>query len=290
MIREESQLKGISELNVTIIGLGLIGGSMALAIRQLEPRSLWVVDQNSKVREMASAAAVADEVFADPTLPLGKSDLVILCLYPQAVADFLEKYRECFRTGALITDVSGIKTSLLAQINHFLRPDLDFVGGHPMAGKESWGFANASASIFAGANYILTPTVRNKTQNIRFLAQLFLDIGFAKVTSATPEYHDEMIALTSQLPHVISISLANCIASDDISDFVGGSFKDYTRVAAINTELWAELFLTNKENLLNQIERFQKNIEQLKKALTDHDQQSLQEIMAQGARKREVLF
>lgn len=290
MTNEKTQSRTIEKMNVTIVGIGLIGGSLAMAIKELNPQNLWAVDNNDRVRELVTASGVADEVFADPAVPLGKSDLVIVCLYPQAMANFMEKYNDNFKPGALITDVAGIKTSVLAKINSFLRSDIDFVGGHPMAGKEVWGFSNASTDIFIGANYILTPTSKNKQQNISFLEKLFGDIGFASVTSISPDYHDEIVALTSQLPHVISVSMANCIYTDEISKFVGGSFRDYTRVALINSELWAELFMVNKDKLLQQIDLFQSNMDKIKEAIVGQDKKRLQEIMEEGARKREVLF
>jgi prephenate dehydrogenase len=246
------------DLSITVVGLGLIGGSYAMAIRELNPKKLYAVDIDEEAILDAEKNGIIDKGYVNADIPLKESDLVIICLYPKLVKDFIKSNIEHFKNGAVITDVTGIKSGFIEEVNHILREDLDFIFGHPMAGREQKGLKFASKEVFNGANYIITPTERNKEENIKFLEELIRKIGFRNVARISPEKHDKIIGFTSQLPHVIAVSLVN---SDelgiDTGSYTGDSYKELTRIAQINSELWTELFMGNKDNLIKEIEVFE---------------------------------
>lgn len=276
-----------TNFNITIAGLGLIGGSFAMALRELKPKNLWAIDIDEAVLETAEKTNIIDKGYTDPEIPLGNSDIVILAVYPQKTIDFVKNNMDFFKSGAVITDTAGIKSDLLKEIIPVLREDLDFIGGHPMAGKEESGLKAATEDIFKNANYVLTPVEGNKEKNVNMIAELAACMGCKRVVRLTPEEHDSIIAYTSQLPHVIAVSLMDCNSSIvGISQFIGGSFKDTTRVATINVELWPELLLRNKENIIGKIEDFENNIDLIKKAIVNNDEAFLKACFVSATKKR----
>ncbi len=216
---------------------------------------------------------IIDKGYTNPEIPLSNSDIVIIAVYPQKTINFVKNNMNLFKSGAVITDTAGIKSNLIHEIMPVLRKDLDFIGGHPMAGKEESGLKAASKDMFKNANYILTPIDGNKEENINLVTEIARGMGCKRVVHLTPKEHDDIIAYTSQLPHVIAVSLIDCNSSiKGISQFIGGGFKDTTRVATINVELWPELLLYNKENIISKIEDFEKNIKEIKTAIINDDE------------------
>ncbi|QGU93982.1 prephenate dehydrogenase/arogenate dehydrogenase family protein [Clostridium bovifaecis] len=282
-------MKGL-DLNITIVGLGLIGGSYALALKELQPKKLYAVDKDEEAIKVGEEMGIIDKGFISPEIPLKESDLIIICIYPKDIKDFVKNNIDNFKLGSVITDVTGIKREFAEEINAGLRKDIDFVFGHPMAGREFTGVKYASKEIFKGANYIITPTERNKEESIKLIEDIAIGLGCKNVEKVTVEKHDEIIGFTSQLPHVIAVSLVN---SDnlgvDVGKFTGDSYRDLTRIARINTKLWTELFMGNRENLINQIEEFEKNITDVKTALINKDMKSLSEILSKASKKREEM-
>ncbi|WP_085829171.1 prephenate dehydrogenase [Clostridium massiliodielmoense] len=278
------------DFNVTIVGLGLMGGSYACALRELNPPKIYAVDKDEKALKLGEELGIIDKGFKDPKIPLSESDLVVICVYPKVIKEFIKDNINNFKKGAILTDVTGIKSDFVEEINKVLREDMDFVFGHPMAGREFSGVKYASKDIFKDANYIITPNDRNKRENIEFLENLVKKMGFSSVKKITPELHDKVIGFTSQLPHVIAVSLVN---SDklgiDTGKFTGDSYRDLTRIARINTKLWTELFIGNKKNLVNEIEEFQKNIQELKMTIIKNDVKGLCEILDTACKKREEM-
>lgn len=274
------------KIEITIVGLGLIGGSFAKAIRKLNPKRLWGVDLNPDVLKKAKDEGVIDGGFTEGTKPLSSSDLVIISLYPAQTICFMKQYINDFKQGALITDTAGVKKKVIEEIGRFLREDLDFVGGHPLAGKESSGYDHGSAEIFCSANYLLTPVKANKKESLVLLEKMIRSIGCKKPIQMSPEEHDQIIALTSQLPHVIAASLINSNQYPDIENLIGGSFRDATRVAKMNVDLWSELLLVNKINVLKQIEIFTDNMTKIKLAIENNDSVSLRELLAKPDENR----
>lgn len=275
------------ELNITIVGLGLIGGSYAEAIKKLNPKNLWAVDIDEDSLRYAEKKKIIDKGFVSGEIPLKDSDIVIMAVYPELTKRFIKENMEHFKANAIITDSAGIKENLILEINSMLRDDLDFIGGHPMAGRETSGVRSASSEIFQGANYIITPTDRNKKENIDIIEDLVREIGFKNIVKIDPRKHDEIIAFTSQLPHVIAITLMNCTYMEDVNSFTGGSFNDVTRIAKINPSLWSELMIENSEHIVNQIDLFESYMTKIKNAIKDGDYDSLNLMLKESSDRKE---
>ncbi|AKN30478.1 prephenate dehydrogenase [Clostridium carboxidivorans P7] len=278
------------DFNIFIVGLGLIGGSYAMALRKLNPLSICGIDVDENSLKEAVNRGIIDQGFTDGKEALRKADLVIMATYPEEIVNFMKNNIGNFKKGAVITDTCGIKEGLIDIINSFLPDELDFVGGHPMAGKESKGIKVASDDIFNNANYIITPTERNRKENIMLIEKMARAIGCKKVISISPKEHDKIISFTSQLPHVIAVSLMDSdLVENNIETFTGGSFKDATRVAVINSTLWSELFFLNSDNLITEIERFQKSIEKIKNAIMSEDENTLKHIFKNATARRKKM-
>lgn len=279
-----------SDFNITVVGLGLIGGSLAMAInKKIKPKNLWGVDIDKESLNLAMASRIIDKGFPDPKEPLQKSDFVFICLYPSAIVEFVKENIESFKPGAIVTDVAGLKESVIREISPVLRNDIDFIGGHPMAGNEFKGIKYASEKIFDGANYIITPSAKNKKANIFVLKDMILKIGFANIIEMTPEEHDDMVAFTSHLPHIIALSLILNPIIENKNICTGGSFRDATRVAKLNSDLWSELLLKNSINVVKYLETFESNVQEFKKAILNNDEKYLKELFAKACRLKEEL-
>jgi prephenate dehydrogenase len=280
----------LENLSITIIGLGLIGGSYALALRKLNPKNIWAVDIDETALNKAEKIGMIDKGYLDASTPLQKSDLVIICLYPNAIKNFIQANSENFKKGAIITDVAGVKNHLIEEVNGLLPVDVDFVFGHPMAGKEKKGLEFSSADIFKGANYIITPNPRNKEENIKLIEETAQGMGFKNVSLISPEKHDDVISFTSQLTHVIAVALVNSDHNvEETNKFIGDSYRDLTRIAKINSELWSELFMTNKKNLIDKIEKFEAKIDDIKKFILENDYDALIAEFNESSSRREKI-
>ncbi len=278
------------DFNITVVGLGLIGGAFAMALKELRPKNLWGIDIDINAIETAESMGIIDKGYSNAEIPLKESDIVIIALYPNLTEKFIKENNKFFKSGAIITDTAGIKETLVTNINAFIREDLDFIGGHPMAGRESKGLACACKDIFINANYILTPTKENKIDNINTLDCIIKKLGCKNVVRIKPRVHDEIIAYTSHLPHIIAAALVN---SDDLhietEKFIAGGFKDVTRIADSNALLWSELLMSNAENVINKLEIFEKNIKTIKNALIEKNKDAIKvEFESAGARRREL--
>ncbi|GHV68643.1 prephenate dehydrogenase [Spirochaetia bacterium] len=264
-------MKNREDSVIGIVGLGLMGGAFALALQEngAAPGKLLACDIDKESLEMALAEKIIDEGFSNPEAMLPRCDLVFLCLNPQVLLRFMEKQMTFFKSGSLITDIAGIKGNICAIVEKNLRPDLDFIPGHPMAGSEKGGFANARRCSFKGKNYILTPLERNKKENLEYLKNLIYRMGFGRITETTAEEHDRKIAFTSQLCHVIASALVDCEGDTEITRFGGGSFEDLTRIAMLNAPLWTELFIENRRELLARITQFEESLDALKTLIAE---------------------
>ena len=206
------------------------------------------------------------------------------------VKQFIIDNKDNFKDGAVITDATGIKKLFIEDIVKILPENIDFVFGHPMAGREKKGIDFASSQVFKGANYILTPVARNKEENLDMIEDLAYKIGFKRVKRITPDYHDEMIGFTSQLPHSLAVALVNSdVEGRETGSFIGDSYRDLTRIANINEDLWSELFLGNKENLLKSIENFEVELDKIKDAIKNDNKETLKEIFIKSTKRREKL-
>ncbi|WP_010253304.1 prephenate dehydrogenase [Treponema primitia] len=277
-------MKPIEDCVVGIVGLGLMGGAVAMALRPLKPAKILALEADRLTLDAAKADGVIDDGWLageeggeQTAAMLNRCDLVFLCLNPATLIRFIGRWMGAFRSGSLITDIAGIKGNIVAAVERTLRPDLDFIPGHPMAGSEKGGFAQAKRCSFQGKNYILTPLTRNKRENLDFLKALIHGMGFGRITETTAEEHDRKIAFTSQLCHVIAAALIDCEADKEITRFGGGSFEDLTRIAMLNAPMWTELFLENKTELLRRIEQFEGSLDALKTLISGDQGEALEQ-------------
>lgn len=274
---------------ILIVGLGLLGGSYAKALKRFGFHISAVTKEQSSI-DYALNEGIIDEgtTELDPKI-IGEADLVIFALYPHIFVEWIEKNQKLLKSGAIITDVTGVKGSIVYKIQDMLREDLEFIAAHPMAGREVSGVENSSDKIFVGANYIVTPTDKNTPDGVNTCLELGRLLGFSNVTTLSPEEHDEMIGFLSQLTHCIAISLMTCNDKENMEKFTGDSFRDLTRIARINDLMWSELFIANKEALLNQMDMFLSKFNELKEMLETEDVDGMRKMMRHST-KRRALF
>lgn len=271
---------------VAIVGLGVIGGSIAGALAKQGFENILGIDRDEYTIERAKSRGFIKSGGTRAKDVLPHADIVIICLYPQDTVKFIKDNMESFKRGAVITDVSGIKEGIVDEICKSIRDDVEFVGGHPMAGSEFQGIDNASSEMFEGANYIITQCNSNTKRAIIKVEGIARVIGCTNITTLSPGEHDNAIAFTSHMPHVIAIALMNMENSENFKDFMGSSFKDATRVAQINSDLWGELFMSNKENVIHHIQRIQDEMENIKQALMSCDEEGLESFMEVARTRR----
>lgn len=263
-----------SPFHILIVGLGLIGGSLAQSLRGFPNSAVYGVDLDEAVLRRAESEGVIQKGYVNAADICPQCDLVFVCLFPEQTVAFINAAQ--FKPGAVVTDVCGVKGSVIPHI----RTDIDFIGGHPMAGKEHGGYANASEELFLGACYILTPTKQTSPQAIRLMRGIAGYIGCKQTVVLSPERHDQMAAFTSHLMHVVAAALCISPQFAEFSAYGAGSLRDCTRVADINPILWTELFLENKEALLASIQSFGDSMEQLKEAIRNEDGQQLLSLLS----------
>ena len=271
---------------ILIVGLGLLGGSYAKALKRFGFHISAITLEQSSI-DYAVKENIIDEgsTKLDERL-IGEADLVIFALYPHIFVEWIEKNQKLLKSGALITDVTGVKRSIVYQIQDMLRPDVEFVAAHPMAGREVSGVENSTDRMFIGANYIVTPTEKNTPEAIQTCIELGRLLGFSNVTTLSPEEHDEMIGFLSQLTHCIAITLMTCNDKENMEKFTGDSFRDLTRIARINDLMWSELFVENKDILLEQMNLFIDKFNSLKIMLENEDIDGMREMMRHSTQRR----
>lgn len=279
-------MKWISDSNILIVGLGLMGGSYAKALKRLGYR-VNAISRRWETIEYAMENGIIDYGSAETDEKLiGKADAVIFALYPEIFKQWIRDNQHLLKSGALLTDVTGVKKCIVYDIQAMLRPDLEFIAAHPMAGREVYGVENSDDRIFHPANYIVTPTDRNSEAAIEWCKSLGRVLGFRKVSVLSPEEHDEMIGFLSQLTHCIAVSLMTCSDNRHLVDYTGDSFRDLTRIARINDEMWSELFLLNREDLLKQMDIFIEEFRQLRNMLAEGDREGMCEKMRISTERR----
>ncbi|MGL5151724.1 MAG: prephenate dehydrogenase [Clostridium sp.] len=277
-------------MRIVIVGLGVIGGSFAFGLKEAGYDDVYGIDINEESLRLAKEKGVIKDGFTNGSDILKSSDVIILSIYPKLVKDFIRNNVNNFKNGAVITDATGIKTPFIKEIQEILPEEVDFVFGHPMAGREKKGFEFATNEVFKGANYIITPTEKNKEESIKLVENLAIALGFKKVKRISPEYHDEMIGFTSQLPHALAVALINSDEEGrDTGSFIGDSYRDLTRIANINGDLWSELFLGNKKNLIQAMEQFEREFLRIKQAILLDNKEELIEIFKKSTERREKL-
>ena len=287
-------MKKLNELNYGIVGLGIMGGSFAKSIRGNilsqagSTGKIYGCNRSTACLSQALNEGVIDKSFISNNVRgmLPECDVVFVCLYPHATLDFLKENRDCFKSGAIVTDISGVKGIFEKELPALLRDDVDFIIGHPMAGGEKEGYANSKASFFVDHNYILCPRKENKPENMELFRKLVREMGFTRITETSCGIHDYKIGFTSQLCHVIASALVESAEDPEITAFGGGSFEDLTRIAMINAPLWTELFISNKEKLVAHIENFEKQMEKFKKYIIEENTEGLKETLTHTREQR----
>ena len=274
--------------NIAIVGLGLIGGSLAKAIAERTDYHIMAYNRTHTTLEQAIKDGAVHEELNDNNI--GHADLLILGLYPEEAVAYMEKIGGKLKKGALVIDVSGIKRYICREMPPIAsKYGFVFVGTHPMAGKEKGGYFNSEAALFKGASFIITPSDDSVTEQVEWLRDFALQIGFGMHVTCTPEEHDKMIAFTSQLPHVLANAYVQSPQCLKHRGFSAGSYRDVSRVARLNEHLWAELFLQNSDALTEELELLIKNITEMCDAIKANDRETLETILGRGRMVKEEL-
>lgn len=275
-------------MKIGIVGLGLMGGSIAAALKP--HHEIHAFDINAEALSIALAKGIIDHAANTAVEVLSVCDVVYLCLYPRDIPDFVVKNVAAMRPGLILVDIAGVKRSIVEAVTGSLAPRVEFVFTHPIAGREKVGVANADPGIFKNANYVIVPTPGNTPQALATVRSLAQEMGFGRITDLSAEEHDAIIAYTSQLAHVLSLAM---VESDDgafdTGRFIGDSYRDLTRIAMINAPLWSELFLENKNNLLRRIRAFRNELDRYASLIEADDAVGLQAKMAEAKRRRALL-
>ena len=271
---------------ILIVGLGLLGGSYAKALKRFGFHISAITKEQSSI-DYALKEKIIDEGTTEIDARLiGEADLVIFSLYPHVFVEWIRDNQHLLKSGALITDVTGVKGSVVYKIQDMLRSDVEFIAAHPMAGREVSGVENSTEKMFVGANYIVTPTAKNSPEAIQTCMELGRLLGFSNVTALSPEEHDEMIGFLSQLTHCIAITLMTCNDKENMEKFTGDSFRDLTRIARINDAMWSELFMENKDALLKQMTLFADKFNELKVMIENGQVEDMRQMMRHSTARR----
>lgn len=280
-------MKFDKDTKILIVGLGLIGGSYAEALSS-GGYEVGAIDCNADSIAFALEKGWISSGRADTNGEyIGKFDLIVFALYPHIFIDWIKQNQRFIRPGALLTDVTGVKCSVVYEVQKLLRSDLEFIGAHPMAGREVSGVRNAKKEIFTDANYIITPTESNTLEAIAACKALGRAIGFKNISTLTPEKHDEIVGFLSHLTHCIAVALMISKESEHMCEYTGDSFRDLTRIAKINDVMWSELFMLNKTELLAQMKLFEAAFDRLRISIEQDDTDALREMMRLSAKRRE---
>lgn len=277
-------------MKILIVGLGVIGGGYAMALKEAGYSEVYGIDTNEETLKKAKEMKIIKEGFTREDEIISEMDLIVLAIYPNLVKNFIVKNKNKFKENALITDVTGIKQLFINDIVEILPQNIDFVFAHPMAGRENKGIDYATNKVFQGANFLIVETKKNKEENIRKIENLAKEMGFKHIKRTNPAFHDEMIAFTSQLPHVLAVALTNSdIENRNTGEFIGDSYRDLTRIANMNEKLWSLLFLGNKKNLLEAMNNFEAEFDKIKKCIEENDEKNLQKLFIKSTIRREQL-
>lgn len=262
---------------IAIVGLGIIGGSLAKAFTAYTEHRVIGINRSLSVAQRALSDGAIHEIGTDESLK--KADVVYMCTYPKHIVSFVEEKAGCFKKGCIITDVCGIKSEICGDLTRICEENgLQYVGSHPMAGKEKYSYDASEAELFKGASYIIVPCSAEQ-KSVDTLERLAKEIGFGIIRIAAPEEHDRMIAFTSQVPHALACSYVMSPCCPNHKGFSAGSYRDVSRVAAINENLWTDLFLSNRQPLSAEIGVLIENLSKFKDAIDDNDAERLRNLL-----------
>lgn len=275
-----------SNTKILIVGLGVIGGSYAKALTK-KGYKIKAIDISQKTIDYALENGLISygTTEVEPSL-VSEADIIVFALYPHTFKKWITSYQQYFRSGVVITDVTGVKGCVVYDIQSILREDVEFIAAHPMAGRERSGIEYSDDKVFIGANYIVTPTQKNTRDAIELCKKLGSEMGFKKISEITPELHDEMIAFLSQLTHCIAVALMTAGENPRLRDYSGDSFRDLTRIAKINDEMWSELFLLNRDALLREMDSFEREFKKMRVCVETGDRETMREMMRCSTERR----
>ena len=275
-------------MNIGIIGLGLMGASFAKRLSPQKDKTIYGIDQNEQTIQTALELNIIKEGSTDPDKLIKKCNLIILALYPTMIKPWIVENQQYLESGTIIMDISGVKTNIVEPVQAILREDLELISIHPMCGRESRGINFAQADIFDNANYIIVPTNKNTPKAIEAAKQLGKDLRVKNISILSCEEHDRMIGFLSQLTHVIAVSLMNTHDNSHLVEYTGDSFRDLTRIATINEDLWSELFLLNKDILLDEIDQFLDATKHFRDSLEKEDIDEMKRLFIQSTNRRKL--
>ena len=274
-------------MKIAIVGLGLIGGSLAKAIKKNTQYMCYGLDIDKQaVKSAIEQEAIDSEITAEK---LGICDIVIVSLHPVQTIDFMLKNKDNFKKGGIVIDTCGVKGAIVDAVEKPLADaGVEFLGCHPMAGREFSGFSYSVDNLFERASFIITKTDNTKQQVLDAVTKFAYDCGFAKVVVSDTKEHDEIIAYTSQLAHIVSSSYVKSPSLMRQAGFSAGSFKDLTRVAKLNEDMWTPLFMMNKDALISEIDYIIKHLTEYRDAIGSGDRESLHELLKKGRELKEL--
>lgn len=275
-------------MNIGIIGLGLMGASFAKRLSPQKDKTIYGIDQNKQTIQTALELNIIKEGSTDPGKLIKKCNLIILALYPTMIKPWIVENQQYLESGTILMDISGVKTNIVEPVQAILREDLELISIHPMCGRESRGIDFAQADIFDNANYIIVPTNKNTPKAIETAKQLGKDLRVKNISILSCEEHDRMIGFLSQLTHVIAVSLMNTHDNSHLVEYTGDSFRDLTRIATINEDLWSELFLLNKDILLDEIDQFLDATKHFRDSLEKEDIDEMKRLFIQSTNRRKL--
>lgn len=272
-----------------IVGLGLIGGSYADVLIKKDFHVSAIARRQETIDYALSHGLISEgAAYVDERL-VKEADIIVFALYPHTFVEWIEEYGSLIQPGTMITDVTGVKSNIVYKIQEMIPEGVEFIASHPMAGREVGGVENANGEIFRGANFVVTPTDKNTDETIETCKMLGWMLGFARVSCLSPEEHDDMIGFLSQLAHCIAVCLMTCNEKPNLERYTGDSFRDLTRIARINDAMWSELFLLNKETLLDNMKTFMDEMTKLEKAIENDDVETMRAMMRHSSDRR-ILF
>ena len=271
-----------------IVGLGLIGGSFAKGLKKVGYQ-VGAID----IDEANITYALENNIIDSGKVVVEKAylegfDIVIMCLYPALEYEWLKNYQSLIKPGTLIFDVAGVKGESANKIRDLMSDDLQMVFAHPMAGREVSGVCNSDDTIFKKANFIIVPSERNTKEALGIVEEVGQILGFKRISYLSVEEHDDMIGFVSQLTHVIAISLMTCNDDINLQNYTGDSFRDLTRIAKINENMWTELFIENKQKLIKNIDEFIVQMEYIKSLISEEESEKLKEVMRYSTARRKL--
>lgn len=276
------------DTKILIVGLGVMGGSYAKALSKRGYKISCITLEQKDIDYALKHKMIEKGVTYPSPEFIGEADVVVMALYPHTFIEWIKENQKYMKSGAILTDVTGVKGCVVYEVQSLLRPDVEYIPAHPMAGRERSGVEFSDDAVFRGANFIVTPTEKNTPEAIKFCKEFGKELGFNKISELTPEEHDKMIAFLSQLTHCIAVTLMTCNTMPHLEKYTGDSFRDLTRIAKINDRMWSELFVSNKPALLEEIDAFEAELLKLRKYIEDGNIDDMRAMMRYSTERRSL--